>query len=148
MKAAARPLLLASVLALTLATPALGASKEHDAGVTCATDTTSGVTSCFAWESDTRVTDGPGSVHNVKLQGTSSSSQVDASGTVTASYDQAIRQKAVVVDTSDGAVYRKLDTRQVEEITENGSTRCVVTHVVVRNGAEVTNEVVTTDGPC
>lgn len=148
MKAAARPLLLASLLALTFAVPVLGATKEHDAGVTCATDTVSGVTSCFAWESDSRATDSAGALHNVKMDGTSSSSQVDASGAVIASYDQAIRQKSLVVDTADGPVYRRLDIRQVEQITENGSTRCVATHVVVRNGVEVTNEVVTTDGPC
>lgn len=148
MKAAARPLLLALLLALTLATPALGASKEHDAGVTCATDTVSGVTSCFEWESDTRSTDGGGELHNVKMNGSSSSIQVDVGGSVIASYDQAIRQKGLILDTANGAVYWKLDIRQTEQITENGSTRCVATHVVVRHGAEITNEVVTTDGPC
>lgn len=146
MKAVVRPFMLASVLALVVAVPVLGAEKEHESSLTCNTDP-AGMTSCFESETDVRVTE---SKHgsNVKLDGAAHSTTTDAAGNVIASYDLWLDQKAVVKETDAGAAYKNLTVRQVEQITENGATWCVVSTVVMRNGVERVNESVTTSGPC
>ena len=148
MKAVSRPFLLAAVLATLFATPALAATKVHDAGLTCATDEATGMTSCFSFEADTRTTDAGGGMTNVKLDGTSHSSIRNTAGEVVWSWDQTIHQKSLVVQTATGPLYKKLITEQVEQFTDNGLTWCVVSTAEVRDGVEVSNEVVTTDGPC
>ena len=148
MKAVARPFLLAAVLATLFATPALAAIKVHDSGLTCATDEATGMTSCFSFEADTRTTDAGGGMSNVKLDGTSHASVTNANGDVVWAYDQTIHQKSLIVETADGSLYKKLITEQVEQFTDNGITWCVVSVAEVRDGLEVSNEVVTTDGPC
>ena len=148
MKAVARPFLLATVLATLFATPALAATKVHDSGLTCATDEGTGMTSCFSFEADTRTTDAGGGMSNVKLDGRSHASVTSANGDVVWSYDQTIHQKSLIVETADGPLYKKLITEQVEQFTDNGTTWCVVSTAEVRDGLEVSNEVVTTDGPC
>jgi hypothetical protein len=145
---AARPFLLASVLATLLAAPAMAATKEHDSGLTCATEEATGMTSCFSFEADTRTTDAGGGVTNTKLDGRSRASITNASGELVWSYEQTIHQKSLVVQTAIGLVYKRLVTEQTEQFTEAGVTWCVRSNAEVRDGVEVSNEVVTTDGPC
>jgi hypothetical protein len=145
---AARPFLLAAVLATLFAAPTSAATKVHDDGLTCATDEATGMTSCFSFEVDTRSTDDGAGITNVKMDGTSHASVTDINGDVVWSYDQAIHQKSLIVQTASGPLYKKLITDQVEQFTDHGITWCVVSYAEIRDGVEVSNEVVTSDGPC
>lgn len=151
MKAPIRASLLAAVLTLTVAAPVLAdpGSTTHESTSTCRTDEVSGLTFCFASESDTRTKEKHSGASDVRLTGTIHATVVDADGNLVSSYDANIRERDLVQLGSDGSPeFMKITIRQTEEAMEAGVTSCTQTHVVIRGETERVNHVSTTAGSC
>jgi hypothetical protein len=145
-----RASLLASVLLLAVAAPVLADPAEvtRETSSSCRTDETSGFTHCFESESITRTKDKHGAT-DVRTTGVIHATVTDADGNLVSSYDSEISERDLAQVADDGSVqYMRINIHLAEEITDGGVTSCTRTHVVIRNGNEKVNEVVTTAGPC
>ena len=150
MKVAIRAVLLASVLALTIAAPAFADAPEwtHVSSQDCFTIPETGFTYCSYTETDTRTKEKKSGETSVHMDQWFMTTTTDPSGALVSTLELNATEKNTVLVADGAPIFLDQNVRRSDELTEGGVTTCTRYRLVVKHGEERVNEVTTTPGPC
>jgi hypothetical protein len=143
-----RPLLIASLLALSIAAPAAAATKVQESSTDCRTDPIDGFTYCTRTELEIRTTESDSGLITVKLVQTTHATTYGPDGTLLVTRDISVREQDAYRETGEVRVYEKINVHGTTQTTEGGAVSCLEWRFVYSNGVTHVDEVSSWPGPC